>query len=189
MTPEPARKLALVSRQKGALSPELNEAARRLVERLLADRGWTQRQLAEKMGVDESRLSQLKAGRGGTSLEPIVKLCDVANVRLGPFLETQQEIEAVPSVSTLDGFEEARAALRSSFTDDLINAAVRALDALPAARVDNDSLLHAVKFAIEHRRAPAPLRPVIALEGEAKVKGGEVEQVKIEKPRGKVRKG
>jgi transcriptional regulator with XRE-family HTH domain len=66
------------------------------VVRLRMERGWTQEELAEKMGTYQANISQLEHGLANPTLETLQKLSEVFEVTLEIRLIDDRQNESVP---------------------------------------------------------------------------------------------
>ena len=77
-------------------SPTTAELIAANVRRIRADRGFSQQELAQRMGVAQSRVSEIEHGRGGVQSSTIDKLSDALACRPSDLL-SQQKAQAVPA--------------------------------------------------------------------------------------------
>ena len=71
----------------------LREVGKR-VAHVRKDRGWTQEQLAEAIGIEAVSLSRLETGDRALSLSTLARISDALNVELGDLLDVQRDIPA-----------------------------------------------------------------------------------------------
>src|SRR5712691_10685443 len=84
-----------------------------LIERLLAERGWTQRVLAIVLNVDDSGLNKVVSGKRPITAEMAIALGEVFSVEPDQFMELQKAYEMAQAkfVSIPDPGRATRAAL------------------------------------------------------------------------------
>lgn len=77
---------------------KLHKNLTRVVTNLLAQRDWNRQRLSERTGVPHSTLSAIAAGSRGWSLDPLLRVAVVFNVRLSDLIkaaETQDDISVL----------------------------------------------------------------------------------------------
>ncbi len=59
------------------------------IRKLRQERRWNQAELAQKLGISQSRLSEIEAGKGSISAEQLITLIQTCNVPLSYFVKTK----------------------------------------------------------------------------------------------------
>ncbi|WP_292079117.1 MULTISPECIES: helix-turn-helix domain-containing protein [Brevundimonas] len=85
-----------------AFSEPHRELVRRLVEARIAA-GLSQRQLAERLGVDHSWIGKFESERVRLNVIQFLKLADALNIDAGPLLVGLGELSKIPMVATRVG--------------------------------------------------------------------------------------
>lgn len=159
--------LRLVGESKRGEVPKFIVDAAREIALELERSGLQRKQIAEKIGVDKGRMAPFLNDGKGVGIGPILELANVAGYDPIDLLRSGRLTRKQPSVRTLEGYAAAEAALAPIYLPSILDAGVRALDAVGAARVDVETLRDAANFAQRHA-APVQVRSVEPA-GDAKV--------------------
>jgi transcriptional regulator with XRE-family HTH domain len=121
-----------VATQWGWHIDQEDQAAMPLGERirnLRKEAGWSQAELAEKIGVDPGRVSRYEAGRITPSAEALVRLAEVLNVSIDHLLV--EDVPRRPLHSAQDALGDRLAAVAELGGEDLASL-LNVIDALVA---------------------------------------------------------
>jgi hypothetical protein len=136
----------MASEPKTKLPAKVVDAARTVALGLLVD-GRTKRSLAAELGeVHETNFGKFVNGRHGVGPRCVVRLAALGGY--DPAAIFDGELIATTRVARLDGFEAARAAVARGFPEHVLEAGVRALDAVGATSISKEILFDAASFAL-----------------------------------------
>jgi len=79
---------------------ELRETIRSNLERYISASGYTQKEIAEKLGVSKSSITNWVKGKNSPDVELVVPICKLLNITIREFYGEPDEIQKLPSLST-----------------------------------------------------------------------------------------
>jgi transcriptional regulator with XRE-family HTH domain len=127
-------------------SQQLRASIARKVRKLRSQRRWTQAELAKRLGLSQSRLSEIERGQGSFTAEQFLVILRLFNVSLSHFAHTQQ-----PSAELQNALARLGAAHLREREDTLVSE-----------RFDEvEDVLKEVLFTAESPRQVTSLAPVI----------------------------
>lgn len=79
---------------------ELRETIRSNLERYISASGYTQKEIAEKLGVSKSSITNWVKGKNSPDVELVVPICKLLNITIREFYGEPDAIQKLPSLST-----------------------------------------------------------------------------------------
>lgn len=110
------------------------------LKRYIAESGYTQKEVSEKLGVSKSSVTNWISGKNSPDVELVIPLCKLLNITVKEFfgeLENQSEAKVIPLLST----EMEKIALRYSKLDTYGKSAVQAVMSTEEVRIKEQAKL------------------------------------------------
>lgn len=120
---------------------ELRETIRSNLERYISASGYTQKEIAEKLGVSKSSITNWVKGKNSPDVELVVPICKLLNITIREFYGEPDTIQKLPSLSADEQAHIQKYRLLDPYgkeaVDGVLNAEFKRYEEQQAARKKN----------------------------------------------------